>query len=421
MAKKHPPILPEHRKAPDWSSMSYAEQAEHRRRVWAYYIPGWGAPENGGIKGEKPWSVSVMDYPVVNIVVDDHNTDPDNRIEQGDWAITDIGSYDKWAIEWGYTFDDPDEVARQAADPDHAFLSDEGTFSPDPLAKTWDFSNDTLAFTANRVAFADKWRDAIADTVVEDNESWQKAREAFSRAIFTKYGAANIASHWIGGAHVNNYRKGDPGAEMPIVPADMDTQREALDFVLENTFNDEAFGITPENLAMLGVDSWWDENYAAPRDYPIHDQVLGIQAATMTNLLNPTRLRRVLDNEARVPAGQDALTVPEMLETIRNAAWTELENAPRGRFTAREPMISTTRRNLQKEHVSRLIDLTRGFGWNSASGQVIRTLARHELRVLKDEIDGAMKGRLDPYTAAHLADASERIEKALEASYLQVD
>jgi hypothetical protein len=374
-------------------------------------------PENGGIAGKKPWSVSVMDYPVVNIVVDDDNPD----IEQGDWAIMDIGSYDKWAIEWGYTFEDPTEVARQAANPDHAFLSDEGSFSPDPLAKTWDFSNDTLAFATNRVAFADKWRDAIADEIVEDNESWQKAREAFSRAMFTKFGAANVTSNWIGGAHVNNYRKGDPDAEMPIVPADMDTQRAALDFVLEHTFMDEAYGITPETLAMLGVDSWFDENYAAPRDFPIHDQVLGLQAATMTNLLNPTRLRRVLDNEARVPAGDDALTVPEMLETIRTAAWTELEGASGGRYTAREPMISTTRRNLQKEHVGRLIDLTRGFGWNSASGQVIRTLARHELRTLKDEIDGAMGGRLDPYTAAHLADASERIEKALDASYLQVD
>jgi len=52
MAKKHPPILPEHRTAPDWTSMTYAEQAEHRRRVWAHYIPGWGAPENGGINPE---------------------------------------------------------------------------------------------------------------------------------------------------------------------------------------------------------------------------------------------------------------------------------------------------------------------------------------------------------------------------------
>ncbi|MEM1185535.1 MAG: zinc-dependent metalloprotease [Planctomycetota bacterium] len=373
-------------------------------------------PENGGIMGEVPWSVSVMDYPVVNIVVEDGNPE----IEQGDYAILDIGSYDKWAIEWGYTFDDPNEVARKAADPDHAFLSDEGSMSPDPLAKVFDFGKDPLTHAKNRIQFADKWRDAIEGKIVEDNESWQKAREAYGRALSTKFSAAMGAAHWVGGAHVNNYRKGDPGATDPIVPADMDTQRKALAFVLEQTFRDEAYGITPELLAKLGVDSWWDENFAAPRDYPIHDQVLGFQAATMTTLLNPTRLRRVLDNEVRVPADEDALTVPELLETIRTEAWSELES-PRGRFTAREPMISTTRRNLQREHVSRLIDLTRGYGWGSASGQVIRQLARHELREMKDAIEGANGRSLDPYTSAHFADCIERIEKALDANFLQVD
>jgi hypothetical protein len=376
------------------------------------------APENGGIKGEKPWSVTVMDYAPANIAV----TPDGSGIEQGDWSAIDIGSYDKWAIEWGYTFEDPDKVAKQAADPDHAFLSDEGQFSPDPHAKVWDIGSDTLTYAENRAMFADKIREKLDGTIVEDGDSWQKAREAYSRSLFTRYGAANIASHWIGGAHVNNYKKGDPDAPPPIRPVPVETQREALAFVLENTFEDDAYGVNSEVLSKLGVDSWWDEDYNASRDYPIHDQILGLQAASMTNLLNPTRLRRVLDNEARVAQGDDALTVPEMLSTIRDAAWSELDGAnARGRFTAREPMISTTRRNLQREHINRLIDLSRGYGWGGASGQVIATLAREELRELKSMIDGADAARVDPYTRAHLADASERISRALEAAYLRVD
>ncbi len=200
----------------------------------------------------------------------------------------------------------------------------------------------------------------------------------------------------------------------------MDTQREALHFVLEHSFRDDAFGITPELLAKLGHDSWFDSGYTAMRDFPIHDLILNVQAATMTNLINPTRLRRVLDNEARVPANEDALTVPEMLETIRIEVWSELDS-PNGRFTDREPMISTTRRNLQREHVSRLIDLTRGNGWGNASGQVIRQLARQELHEIRDAIEDVNIRALDPYTSAHFADCVERIDKALDANFLQID
>ncbi len=374
-------------------------------------------PENGGVAGETPFLITVMDYAPTNIVVAPEGS----GIIQGDYTGIDIGSYDKWAIEWGYTHGDYNEVARKAADPDHAFISDEGQFSPDPHAKVWDIGKDTLTYAANRAQFADLLKDKIIDKVVEDNESWQKARDNFSRALYAKYGAANIAAHWIGGAHINNYRKGDPGAADPVVPVPVETQREALKFVLDNTFTDDAYGLTPELLTKLHTDSWSDENWNADRSFPIHDQVLGLQAATMTNLLNPTRLRRVLDNEARTEQGKDALTVPEILTTVRTAAWTELDNPSSARATDRKPMISNTRRNLQREHLNRLIDLSRGYGWGGASGEIIATLARQELRDLKAKIEGVNMARADSYTKAHLADASERIDSALDATYLRAN
>ena len=54
---------------------------------------------------------------------------------------------------------------------------------------------------------------------------------------------------------------------------------------------------------------------------------------------------RVLDNETFTPEGQDALTLPEVMSTITAAAWSELDNSPTRSYTARDPMISSFRRN----------------------------------------------------------------------------
>ena len=369
-------------------------------------------PEDGGIIGEKPLLISVMDYAPVNLVV------PTDELTQGDWSTIDIGSYDRWAIEYGYGFGDPKAVATKAADPNHAFSSDEGQQGPDPHAKVWDIGSDTLSYAENRILFAKLLREKLSCTIVEDGESWEEARDAYSRSIYAQFGAANLASHWIGGAHTNKYKKGDAGAPDPITPVDVETQRAALEFILEQGFRDESYGLTPEILAKLGADQWWDEANQ-DQDWPIHDQVLGIQASLMTALVNPTRLRRVLDNETRVPEGEDALTVPELLAAIRGEVWSELGSAHSGSHSNREPMISSLRRNLQREHLNRLISIATGAGWRSASGETLASLARYELRNVLEEIDSLPGNGIDTYSRAHLDDAKQRIAEALEADYVR--
>jgi hypothetical protein len=84
-------------------------------------------------------------------------------------------------------------------------------------------------------------------------------------------------------------------------------------------------------------------------------------------------------------------------------------------------MFSTLARNLQREHLNRLIDLARGMQWPNASGATIATLARQQLRDIRDRISEYSQLELDDYTRAHLADSGERIDRALEAAYIRVD
>jgi hypothetical protein len=367
-------------------------------------------------KGETPITGSIMDYAPTNIVVEG------DGLVQGDHANIDIGPYDMWAIEWAYTFEDPDPIARRAAEPGLAFSAEEGQAGPDPQAKVWDLGRNSVDMAEARMRFVQVARDRIIDLGVDDNESWQKARQLYGHLIGMHFWSIASAANWIGGAYVNKYRKGDPGATDPIAPVEAEHQRRALRFVIDNALRDDAYGLDPRLLRKLAVDQWYDEGFEFLPDYPIHDQVLALQSVTLTLLMNPTRLRRIQDNELRVDPGADTLTVPELLNALRDTIWVDpgaLES--RGAYTSREPMFSTLTRNLQREHLDRLIDLARGMQWPNASGATITTLARQQLRDVRARVSEYTRRELDDYTRAHLADAAERIDRALEAAYLRVD
>lgn len=364
----------------------------------------------------EPIQSTVMDYALSNIIVEDS----ENGLVQGDYVPMDIGPYDMWAIEWNYTFGDPKEVAKKAAMPEHAFIAEDGAFSPDPQAKTWDLGRNSIDFADQRIRFINKARAELLDRVVEDGESWQKARQVHQQLMGMQSGAVNMAMHWVGGAHIKRSMKGDPDAPAPVTPVDVEQQRRALQFIMDYAFDSDSFGLDTETLKYLQSDNWYDEGYTTTHAWPIAQSVLGIQSSALTGLLNPTRLNWVMDNELRIPEGEDALTVPEIFESIREQVW-DLPDI-NGTYTNRSPLVSQLDRNLQSEHLSRMIDLATGMRWPGASGRTIQALARYELQqLLAKSTLYAKAGGIDTYSKAHLRDVNERIERALEASYLRQD
>ncbi len=364
------------------------------------------------VKGVKPLAGSVMDYIPVNINMEDGET-------QGDYFMNGVGPYDMWAIEYGYTFDDPTKVLKRVSEPDLTYATDEDTGGPDPLARRYDFTADPRDYAVSRMKLAKFLRERILDKFVKDGESWSKSRRGYQITLSTQLDAVNIMATWLGGAFVNRDRKGDSDRS-PINPVPVAQQRAALKFVIDNSFTDEAFGLTPDLLRKMTVDKWEDGGNGNPGmepTFPIHDRISGIQASALTMLMNPTTLRRVYDNEFLIASGEDALTLPELMDGISNAVWSELDKMPDKKGTAREPLVSSLRRNLQREHLDRLIDLSLGDG-SGAAGKTIANLATAKLRELQDKITKASSSKLDPYTTAHLSEAKLRITKALEAQYI---
>ena len=235
--------------------------------------------------------------------------------------------------------------------------------------------------------------------------------------------AISTMGNWLGGAFIYRDKKGDKNARLPIEVVPAKKQRDALNFVIENTFKDEAFGLNEDLLLRMTVDKWLDDFASAIGDstWPIHDRIMGIQATILANLMYPTTLRRIYDNEFLVPADTDALTLPEMLDTVCDAIWSELDQDAGKKYTARKPFVSSLRRNLQREHLELLIDLTRSDYMGTSAYKPIANLVTDKLRQIKDDIDNALDNNganLDPYTRAHLKDASMQIEKALESQYI---
>ena len=370
-------------------------------------------------KGEA-FAGSVMDYNAINIKYGDLGT------EQTAYFMPTIGPYDYWAISYGYTAKDKDlkDILAEAADPTHVYETDEDTFGPDPRARRRDMGKDALAFEQSMMELVQDLRKNLVERVLEDGDSYQKVRDAYGTTLGIHFRAISNAANWVGGTYLTRDRVGDADRD-PNQPVEADRQRQALQFVIDNAFNDEAYGLTPELLAKMGLDKWWGSMpqallFADP-PFDVHDTVLAVQSVAMTMLINPTTLKRVYDNEYRTPSDEDAVTLPEVLNGVTDAAWSELDSRSDRRYTDREPMISSLRRDLQRENLDRLVDLTMPGALTGAAAKPIQTLAAYKLRELDNKIAAVLKradSKIDTYTLAHLTDAKIRIDRALDATYI---
>ena len=367
------------------------------------------------LKGKKPFAGSVMDYLPTNFKVD-------RGALQGDYAMISVGPYDMWAIEYGYTLKGKEKqlekILSRVAEPELTFGTDEDTMGPDPLARRYDFGKQPIEFAKDQISLAQKNRKRILSEFVEDGDSWYKARRGYLLTLSLQTRASSMMANWLGGVFVNRDKKGDPKGRKPIEVVPAKTQRDALNFVLESSFVDESYGLTPELLTHMTSDAFGGYFMVPEAAWPVHDRVMGIQATTLSQLLNPTTLRRVYDNELRLGPDEDALTLSEMMTTINDAIWKELAELPAGDFTVRKPAISSLRRNLQTESIERLFDLG-GERDGSAAMKPIANLSVLMLKKLKEQLETACKQEnLDDYSQAHLEDSLQRVTKWLDSQYV---
>lgn len=373
----------------------------------------WLSVDDYLTKRGEPSVGSVMDYVPIYVP-------PTADSPRGEWMPVTIGPYDYWAIEYGYTSDENrvKEMGKESGQVELRYATDEDASGPDPLVARWELGSDPLDWAKARVALIKSMREKLLEKGVGDDEPWYLLRRAYEQMLGEQTGALRVASRYIGGVEINRDRKGTPDGREPLVPTSAEKQREALQFVLENAFAEDAFDIRQDVLSKLVTDKHrhWGNMSGTDEVFSVHDRIAQVQAFALLYLLNPGTLGRVYDNELRKSAEVDAVTLPELMRSVTDAVFVDLDAPGERSFTNRSPMLSSLRRNLQSIALDRLISLATIDSMSMP--RPVRTLAMMHVtdldRRVSDILAKANGGaNLDDYTRAHLIDMKERTDRAL--------
>jgi hypothetical protein len=356
---------------------------------------------------------SVMEYPTPNIAYD--------HTHQGQYWTAGAGTYDLWAIRYGYT---PDaEAARRLADeslqPGHEYSTDEDTYAadaPDPRSNIYDLGSDPLQFAIDRTAFlASLWRSPkFEDRIVGGTGDLTALRRAMD-TLLGQYGiAAGMAVKYLGGSYVSRVHRGQPGEVDPVVPVAAAKQREALDFLGTRVFAADAFAAPPRLLQRLMPERWaqWGgtDIFGSRVDYSLNDRVLGLQTALMRAITAAPLLARLREAESRSPG---AYRMSEHFERLTRTLWGEVGGPPSAAAKALDG--TSTRRELQRAYLDRLGAFVTGAvpgAPDDARALARLQLTRIDARAARALLAGPLLG---DNTRAHLMEARARIKRTLEA------
>lgn len=352
---------------------------------------------------------SVMDYPSPNIATNGH--------ENGHYYNPGVGSYDRWAISYGYTPDDDKakEIARRAAEPGHAYGTDEdarGASAIDPDINVYSLSEDPLAWGRDRANMIREMLPLLPDIAVDDNMPYYEVTDLFQSVFFQYARALAPTVKYIGGQYQYRDHAGDPNGRMPFEAIPLEKQQEALNTIVEYAFAADAINLPQDVFQQFGANRWshWGQSntYQGRIDYPLHRTMLGVQTSLLSQLLNPTRLERVRDTEVKFGEA-NTVTIPQLMSAVTEAIWSEAWTSP-------GTNINSNRRDLQRTHLDEMIALVTDAP--SGTPADARSVARFTLQNLHERLER----RLAPptfdfnvYTRSHLIESKERIERALSA------
>lgn len=388
--------------------------------------------------------VSVMDYSPPALALDPRR--------QGHVYSPTIGSYDRWAITYGYAEAGAPSarragkgasaeaagwtpeaevnalraIASRAAEPAHLYASDEdagfGASGLDPTVSRYDMTDDPLGWARERVTMIDRLFDSLETRVVAPGQGYGRLRAAFTDLLSDRWYALLVSTKYVGGATTARDHRGDPDARPALSTVPADRQREALTFVTEAAFGEQAWSFDPELLSRLAPDRWrhWGAAGATARaDFPVHDWALAQQRSLLAHLLDPVVLARIRDAELRARPGEEMVGIPEVFEMLTRSVWAETGLRAGGR-RGRARDIRSIRRDVQRLHLNAMIGLV--VAPPAGTPEDARSLARVTLSQLAGALSRALEEDgedLDAYTRAHLADSRVRIAQALEARMIQ--
>ena len=354
-------------------------------------------------------SNSVMDYNALNLELEG---EPSADLQMGT-----LGAYDLWAIEYGYTEFAPQmeakglmEIAnRSEKDPSLAYATDEDAAGNDPTVNRYDLGDDPLAYAQRQIKLARELWDRTQKRPLDPSDDMSIYRRNLQRVIANYNGTVPLATKYVGGALTS---RALAGAQQPLLtPVSAAKQKQALDLVVNEVFSSASFRFDPKIMSRLGIDQLdrMSARQLTSTDFSLGQAVLGVQRAALDALMNDSLATRLAEAENKVSDSKNLMSFADVQTRISGAIWSELRD---GKTAGRE--IDSLRRNLQREHLKRLIStLVRPSPTANAD---VPAVSRMLAKQLEGEIRSALgAGGWSAMAKAHLEDSLASLGEALKA------
>ncbi len=345
---------------------------------------------------------SIMDYARFNYIAQPG--------DEGVALMPEIGTYDKYAISWGYRpiLDKTAEeekpilnawIMKHAGDPMYRFGHQQAGDVVDPSSQTEDLGDDAMLASAYGIKNLKRIVPNLIEWTTEAGEDYDDLEEMYGHVVsqFNRY--MGHVSNNIGGVYEHYKAADQEGPVYTAVPKDH--QKKAMAFIQENLFE------TPEWLI--------DKNIFDRIEFTGSvERVRAMQSRTLNNIMSLGKMQRLIEANTY---DSNAYALPDMMSDLRKGVWSELRTGKK---------IDTYRRNLQRAHIDRLEYLmtaknqTAGRRSSSyvkvtpvnTSQSDIRAVVRAELKTLRSQLQSARGA--DAMSRIHIADAIERINLILD-------
>ncbi len=343
-------------------------------------------------------SASVMDYMPPNVMA--------VLKGKGNFYSPTVGSYDTWAIKYGYVETDAktplgekhflSQIASQSGLPGHTYLPDEVADRWDPYAVKFDGAKDPLEFSDRVILSLRRARQYAITNLPKPGESYSKRTTVLLTSIQRSFREGRNAARFVGGMKENRNFKGDTNEHATLAPVDPAIQRQAMHLIVSNFFASDAFDLPQSVLDTLSL----DENstgWAAP----LRSLIGSWQTNLLALVMSASTTDRIAENSYK-SAGEYKLD--EHFGSILGAIFKEIgEDKP----------IKPLRRDLQRFALSGL--MVEAGAPQGSINEDVRVVASDPLRKLDKRIVAQIQhpGKLDTISLLFLRDSHENLQRFL--------
>jgi hypothetical protein len=347
-------------------------------------------------------TASIMDYARFNYVAQPE----DNINEMG--LFPHIGDYDKWAIQWGYTYTGLSDVeadkklnnkwiVENLKKNPRVWFGGEGR-NDDPRAQTEDLSDNAVVASEYGIKNLKRILAGLPAWTKEEADRYQNLSEIYLQLMgqFNRY-MGHVTKN-IGGVYETFKSVEEQGDVYSPTPVAM--QKAAMAFLQTQLFT------TPKWLLDYSILNKITNPVA-------NERIQSIQTNTLKSLLDKGRLLRL--NTSYTRFGNASYALHDMMEDTRKGLFSELTT---------QKATDVFRRNLQKTYVGQLEDLINpptmslsiATPFRAAPVDVENTDVVSEAKAQLKKLAANLKASssADAATQSHYDDLQDRIKKALD-------